>query len=283
MAIKVIASDLDGTLLDASGNIDRERFVKVLDELDRRGIRFVAATGNSMNRIEMIFDGFTDRISYVAENGAYVLDQNEVIAHKMIAHSDSLAFLDYFRDKWEDYRITVTYEDAIYMVSDQFGVDAFSRIAPEQMALFQSRIRKIDDFAQLPESTIMKLGMILPEAECDAIMTDFNHHFSGNLIATTSGYGAVDIMPKGIHKAWGLEQLLSRWGVAASEVMAFGDGGNDYEMLQLAQYSYAMDNAPDFVKAAAKHVAPNHDEHGVLTIIEQFLKGEIHDDGGEVI
>ncbi|VMQ96305.1 haloacid dehalogenase [Streptococcus pneumoniae] len=272
MSIRVIATDLDGTFLDAKGRFDKERFTTVLDELDARGIRFVAATGNGMRRINMIFDGFLDRISYVAENGSYVLDQGKVLVHQSLDREDVAEFLEFFKDKWEDYHITVAYEDVTYTVSDHFGVDSFTSIAPEQMALFQAMLRKIDSFSDLPDGKIMKLGMILPVDECDSIMAEFNTTFSGNLIAVTSGYGAVDIMPRDIHKAWGLMQLLERWGVAPNEVMAFGDGGNDLEMLELVEYSYAMDNAPDRVKEVAKFVAPDHDQSGVLEVIEGYLR-----------
>ena len=76
-------------------------------------------------------------------------------------------------------------------------------------------------------------------------------------------------MQKGIHKAWGLEQLMQKWEIQEQEIMAFGDSENDIEMLQLAGISYAMENADPKTKAVANHLAPAN------TVLENYLsKGE---------
>lgn len=116
--------------------------------------------------------------------------------------------------------------------------------------------------------------MMLPIEICDAVIADFNENFPGDLTAVTSGFGAVDVIQTGIHKAWGLQLLLDKYGISPDEVMAFGDGGNDIELLQLAKYSYAMENAPQSVKDAAEFVAPHHSEDGVLQVLETFLVQE---------
>ena len=54
--------------------------------------------------------------------------------------------------------------------------------------------------------------------------------------------GAIDLLPRGIHKGWGLRSLMERWKIDADQIMAFGDSENDLEMLELAGYSFAMEN-----------------------------------------
>ncbi|HBP96280.1 MAG TPA: HAD family hydrolase, partial [Pantoea agglomerans] len=76
------------------------------------------------------------------------------------------------------------------------------------------------------------------------------------------------------HKAHGLDLLAQRWGIAHDQVLAFGDGGNDLEMLRQSGFSFAMDNAPQRVKQAARYAAPSNNEQGVLQVIEQMLAGE---------
>ncbi|WP_256866681.1 HAD hydrolase family protein, partial [Streptococcus pluranimalium] len=72
MTIKMIASDMDGTFLNDKGTYDRQRFESILDRLDDRGIRFVVATGNNMDRINIMFKGLLDRLDFVVENGAHL-------------------------------------------------------------------------------------------------------------------------------------------------------------------------------------------------------------------
>ena len=98
-----------------------------------------------------------------------------------------------------------------------------------------------------------------------------NRDFEGTLNAVTSGYGAIDILQKGIHKAWGLKQLMQKWKIQEQDIMAFGDSENDIEMLQLAGISYAMENADPRVKTVADHLAPANTEAGVLKILENYL------------
>jgi FMN hydrolase / 5-amino-6-(5-phospho-D-ribitylamino)uracil phosphatase len=89
--------------------------------------------------------------------------------------------------------------------------------------------------------------------------------------AVTSGHGSIDLIVKGCHKAFGLKLLADKYGISADEMIVFGDGGNDIEMLRMAKYSYAMDNAPQKVKDSAKFLAPSNEDQGVLTILEQYL------------
>ena len=88
----------------------------------------------------------------------------------------------------------------------------------------------------------------------------------------TSGYGAIDIIQEGLHKAWGLRQLMDRWQIKSKEIMAFGDSENDLEMLELADFSYAMENGDEKIKRIASRLAPANSEAGVLQVIEQYLE-----------
>ena len=65
---------------------------------------------------------------------------------------------------------------------------------------------------------------------------------------------------------------MERWKIEADQIMAFGDSENDLEMLELAGYSFAMENGEEKVKRMAKYIAPSNDEAGVLQVLEQYLK-----------
>lgn len=269
--IKVIATDMDGTFLDSKGHYDRERFERVLVDLEERGIQFVVASGNNMGRLTLMFEGFLDRISFVADNGAHVIDRGQELVRHTMPRDLVQRFLAYIGDKQAAYRVSISTAEAFYLLEETDFPATFAGIEEEQLALFLSRIKRLKSFDDLPDEPILKMGMLLPEEDCEAILADFNANFPGNLTATTSGYGSVDVIETGLHKAWGLKHLLDKWGVAPHEVMAFGDGGNDIELLQLAGQSYAMANAPEAVKVVARYEAPHHDQAGVLAVLDQFI------------
>lgn len=270
MTLKMIASDMDGTFLDEKGSYDRERFLKILDQLDERGIEFVVASGNNMERLSLIFKGLTDRMSFVAENGAHVVVEGKTVKRHKIHTSDVQLFLDYFKDDLGTFAVIISGQYNSYMQKNAV-LPKMMAIEPEQIEQFFSKIKQIEDLQSIISEDILKISMMVPLDQCDDIIEKFNKEFKGDLTAVTSGFGSVDIIQTGIHKAWGLSLLMDKYQVVPEQLMTFGDGGNDIEMLQLASYSYAMDNAPQVVKQAAKHVAPSHKHNGVLEMIEKYL------------
>lgn len=272
--IKLIATDMDGTFLDGQGSFDRERFSRVLEKLEEKQIPFVIASGNGMGRLLQLCQGFEDRLIFVADNGAHVYQNGRTMIRRAIQQEEVEAILNFFRGHWADVCLMLSTEKIIYM-QDGAG-EPFEGtnlpIEPIQMAAFQSRISYIDDLSAYPISEpIYKVGLWVPEARVESITEGFNQAFKGQLVAVTSGYGSIDILPQGIHKAWGLEQVLNRLDIEPEQVMAFGDSDNDIEMLNYVGYSYAMENATDKVKAVAKYLAPSHLEAGVLQVIEEHI------------
>ena len=119
------------------------------------------------------------------------------------------------------------------------------------------------------------MSLVVGEERSDSVLGEINQIFNGHVQAVSSGYGCIDILQSGIHKAWGLQELLKRWGIKAEEIMAFGDSENDVEMLQLAGIAYAMENADDKAKAVATDFAPSNSQAGVYQVLEDWLeKGE---------
>ncbi|MCT7423343.1 HAD hydrolase family protein, partial [Escherichia coli] len=86
------------------------------------------------------------------------------------------------------------------------------------------------------------------------------------MVPVTTGHGSIDLIIPGVHKANGLRILQQRWGVDDSEVVAFGDSGNDVEMLRQSGFSFAMANARPLIKAAGRFEGPHNNEEGVLDV-----------------
>ncbi|MGQ7462399.1 Cof-type HAD-IIB family hydrolase [Streptococcus suis] len=274
MTVRLIATDMDGTFLDGRGSFDRERFSRVLEKLEEKQIPFVIASGNGMGRLLQLCQGFEDRLIFVADNGAHVYQNGKTIIRRTIQQEETKAILEFFKGRWADVCLMLSNEENIYMQVGSgmpfAGTDL--PIEPAQMAAFQSRVTYLDDLSAYPISEpIYKVGLWVPEARVDKITEEFNQAFQGQLVAVTSGYGSVDILPQGIHKAWGLEQVLTCLDIEPNQVMAFGDSDNDIELLSYVGASYAMENATDKVKAVAKYQAPSHLEAGVLQVLEELV------------
>ena len=271
MTIKLIATDMDGTFLDEKGTYDRLRFDRLLKEMQARGIHFVAASGNNMTRLNRIFEGFEKEVTFVAENGARLVEKGETLIHQTMPRSELNALLAYFSDKLVDYRAVVSGLNNSYRLKESSFHYRPGLIEPKEFEVFISHILPVDDFSQIPaHEPISKLTMMIPE-DHGRIAADFNQNYPGNLVAVGSGYGAIDFIQKGIHKAWGLCQLMDRYGLKADQVMTFGDGGNDIEMLELTPHSFAVANASGPVQAAARHLIGHHRDGAVMANLEEWL------------
>ncbi|MDW8750100.1 Cof-type HAD-IIB family hydrolase [Streptococcus suis] len=272
--IKLIATDMDGTFLDGQGSFDRERFSRILDQLEQKKIPFVIASGNGIGRLLQLCQGFEHRLIFVADNGAHVYHQGKTLIRRSIQQEETKAILEFFQGRWADVCLMLSNEENIYMQAGAgvpfAGTDL--PIEPAQMTAFQNRVTYLDDLSTYPVSeSIHKVGLWVPEARVESITAAFNQAFHGQLVAVTSGYGSVDILPQGIHKAWGLEQVLTNLAITPDQVIAFGDSDNDIELLSYVGTSYAMENATDKVKAVAKYMAPSHLEAGVLQVLEELF------------
>ncbi|NQJ69132.1 HAD family hydrolase [Streptococcus suis] len=265
---------MDGTFLDGQGSFDRERFSRVLDKLEEKKIPFVIASGNGIGRLLQLCQGFEHRLIFVADNGAHIYHQGKTLIRRSIQQDEIKAILEFFQGRWADVCLMLSNEENIYMQAGA-GVPFEGTDLPiesAQMAAFQNRVTYLDDLSAYPVSeSIYKVGLWVPEARVESITEEFNQAFQGQLVAVTSGYGSVDILPQGIHKAWGLEQVLQDLAIQPDQVMAFGDSDNDIELLSCVGASYAMENATDKVKAVAKYMAPSHLEAGVLQVLEELF------------
>ncbi|MBM7317098.1 HAD family hydrolase [Streptococcus suis] len=271
---------MDGTFLDGEGSFDRQRFAAILAQLAERKIPFVIASGNGIERLRQLCEGFEEDLIFVADNGAYIYQGGETRLRRGLTQQELGMVLSYFKGLWATICLMLANDHHIYM---QEGAGVLFEgtglpIKPEQMKAFQDRVVQLEDLAAYPtDQPIFKAGFWVPEEQVDELVGGFNRQYAGQLMAVTSGYGSVDILPAGIHKAWGLEQVLQDLGIQAEQVMAFGDSDNDLELLAYAGHSYAMENATDKVKAVAKYRAPSHLEAGVMQVLENWLsetKGE---------
>lgn len=99
----------------------------------------------------------------------------------------------------------------------------------------------------------------------------FKKELEGLLVPTSSGHGSIDLIVPGYHKASGLKSLVERWGITSEQCAAFGDSGNNLEMLEYCGVSYAMENAPDNVKAVADFICPSNNDDGVLVALDELF------------
>lgn len=274
MTVKMIATDMDGTLLDGQGQLDLPRLTTILDELDKRNIRFVVATGNEIPRMRLLLGDLVERMTLVVANGARIFEKNQLCMSSFWEAGLIRDALAYFSGRERELQLVVTSERGGF-VQEGTEFPLIEKVMTKEMAqLFHKRMNFVSSLQDYSFDKVLKMSMMVEEAVAAEHARLINQHFAGRLSAVASGYGAIDILQDGMHKAWGLQQLMAKWQIQSSEIMAFGDSENDIEMLELAGISYAMKNGDERVKEVADYLASANTEAGVLQVLEQYLEEE---------
>jgi HAD-superfamily hydrolase, subfamily IIB len=266
MSIKLIAVDMDGTFLSDAKNYNRQRFLALYQQMKQKDIRFVVASGNQYYQLISFFPEIVDEIAFVAENGGWVVDAGEDIFNCSIPK-------DHFQEVVRFLQAHTELEIIACGKQSAYTLKSYNDALKDVAARYYHRLELVDCFDNI-EDTFLKFGLNVPDEQIPQMQALLHRELGDMLTAVTTGHGSIDLIIPGVHKANGLRLLQKRWNIDDSEVLAFGDSGNDIEMLRQSGFGFAMANASDAVKAVANYRAPHNNDEGVLTVIEQALNGE---------
>lgn len=262
--IKLVAVDIDGTFVRSDYTYDVPRFQSLLSRMNDAGCNFVVASGNQYYQLRDLFPGHEEELSFVAENGAFVKDHKELVFAADMPKETVDLVIDVCRE-YPDILNVLCGVNSAYCQRGTVSEEFF-----ELTKIYYHHLEWVDDFKEVKDQ-ILKFAPTVPEEQTYFYYDMFRKRLSGKVEPTTSGHGSIDLIMPGCHKASGLKRLVERWGISPDECAAFGDGGNDIEMLRYCGHSYAMANAPQNVKDAAGRVCPSNEEDGVLVTLETLF------------
>ena len=262
--IKMVAVDIDGTFVRSDYTYDIPRFKHVLSRMKNAGCNFVVASGNQYYQLRDLFPGYYDELSFVAENGALVKDRRELVFTANMP-KETVDFVISVCREYPEILTVLCGVDSAYCQRGAVSQEFF-----ELTNTYYHRLEWVDDLKEVKDQ-ILKFAPTVPEEKTYDYYNIFRKRLNGKVEPTTSGHGSIDLIVPGCHKASGLKRLAKRWGISPEQCAAFGDGGNDIEMLNYCGHSYAMENAPENVKKAAKYVCPSNEEDGVLATLEKIF------------
>ena len=263
--IKLVAVDIDGTFVRSDYTYDIPRFRRILSRMKDAGCHFVVASGNQYYQLRDLFPGYYDDLSFVAENGAFVKDRKELVFTADIPKETAGLVIDVCREYPEIKNVLCGLSSA-YCEKGTVNQEFF-----DLTSIYYHRLQWTDDFKKVDDQ-ILKFAPSVPDEKTYFYYNILRERLKGKVEPVTSGHGSIDLILPGCHKASGLQRLARRWGISPAQCAAFGDGGNDIEMLRYCGHSYAMENAPEDVKKAAKNVCPSNEEDGVLVTLEKLFR-----------
>ncbi|HJB14579.1 MAG TPA: Cof-type HAD-IIB family hydrolase [Candidatus Blautia excrementipullorum] len=208
----------------------------------------------------------SDEIRMVAVDidGTFVKDHKELIFAADMPRETVNLVIDICR-KYPEIRNVLCGVESAYCQRGTVSQEFF-----DLTRIYYHRLKWVDDLKEVKDQ-ILKFAPTVPAEKTYDYYDMFLEELKGKAEPTTSGHGSIDLIMPGCHKASGLKRLVQRWRISPEQCAAFGDGGNDIEMLQYCRHSYAMANAPRNVKEASRYVCPSNEEDGVLATLEQLF------------
>lgn len=267
---RLIATDLDGTFLDNAGRYDAHRFEAQLAVMAQRQVHFVVATGDPLDHAQGLFAPLKNRaaITYVVEDGALITTATGQVL-RCAAIPTTL---------WQ---AATTWISQTPVMADCFVIACGWKKAYTQLPADSERFKEsqafypslthVDQLTTVADG-ILKLDLTWLKTDIAPQVAAFNQRFVGNLRATSSGLGGMNVTLPGVNKAAALQYLGDTWQIGSAQMAAFGDSGNDAAMLELVGQGFAVANAaPEVLRASRQQTPDTNDEGAVLNQIARWL------------
>ncbi len=263
MGIKLIACDVDGTLLG------RDLVLSVatrdaVGEASRRGVKFCIATGRMYRSALPFARALGLSTPMIAYNGALMKDTatGEVYSENPLDLGLAREIMGLCRDN--SWYMQKYVDDNLYVKEINDFARAYSA---------QTGVEVLEEGSSFFDLTVAPYKMLLIAAPIDAavIREELAMYFGDRLSITSSNPRFVELVQPGVNKGRALAELVRKFSLEREEVMAIGDAHNDLEMIAYAGTGVAMGNAPPDVQATADFVSASTEEDGVALALRKFV------------
>ena len=259
--IKLITTDMDGTLLDENGNLPKN-FFPTIEKLNEKNIKFVIASGRPYSTLYENFKPISDELYFICDNGAYIVEPGKdpiiTCINKKIVNDILKACEDI--------------PDIILLVC---GIKhTYHKECPKEFAddirKYYLSCKTVDSFQDINDD-IFKISIFDARGSKENSYNIINSMFGDICKVVVSAHNWIDINNIEVNKGNALIKLQKDCNISYDETMVFGDFYNDIEMLQSAHYSFVMENANEDMRQYGNFVAKSNTENGVINAIEEYV------------
>ena len=261
--IRMIVTDLDGTLL-AGGNNIPEKNIEALRRAMELGAQVVLCSGRMIEATIPIAEAVEANAPMVLFNGAMVYDRE---ADRILSGH------------------TIPKETAVQVLKEIEAMNAYVQAFPGRGYFYEAETEwtryysgkisvqgqavgmKLSDWLK---TDVYKLLVIGPAAELDAMQEKLTPMFP-DVCFVKSCDRHLEIVANGVDKATGLRELTAISGIGPDEMLGFGDEANDLPLLHYVGHAHVMENAPENVRREIRRMAPKNTEAGLAKIVNQYI------------
>ncbi|MGT2799379.1 sugar-phosphatase [Streptococcus marmotae] len=267
MSIKLVAIDIDGTLLNSQHEITPEVY-QAIQDAKKAGVKIVIATGRPISGVKRILTELN-----LLDEGDYVITFNGGLVQETATGKDvfkeGLSYADYLELEYLARTLKLpmhaSTKEAIFTANRNIG----------KYTLYESQLVDAPVFYRTPEEMadkdIIKV-MLVDEAEkLDAAIPQIPTAITQRFTVAKSAPFYLEVTPKTVNKGEAIQQLSTLLGISIEQTMAIGDQENDRSMLEAAGVAVVMENGSPELKKIATHITKSNDESGVAHAIREWV------------
>lgn len=263
MAIKLVAVDMDDTLLDGTLQVS-PRTCEAIHKAQEQGVIVTIATGRMFVSALPFAQQLNIQAPLITYNGGmvrYPVSQ-EMVFHKTIEADVAGNVVALFRQ--HGWYLQSYMNDALYVVERCEKARSYERLADIKAVAVGNEF-----YSMKHEPT--KMLTIAEPHEIQEIQRVINREFPGEIFTATSKSNYLELTHPSVNKGSALAILAERLNISREEIMAIGDSNNDYPMIEYAGFGVAMGNASERVKGIAQAITAHNNAHGVAEAIEKYI------------
>lgn len=244
---KIIASDIDGTLLPYYQEFVDPRTFEIIKKLETKGVLFVPASGRTIHSLKDLFHPLKEQMSFLSENGGVVWHEGEEIVETPIPR-------DLLKEILETIYNAPNQEAYINSPTRGYVVANDKEYGKEINKIFGEFSQMVDSLDEINDTPV-KITAMFRNDDTQKYFQDYLEKFGDRINVMMAGPNVIDF---GVaNKGYGLKILAEYYGLTPEDIYAFGDNYNDLSMLEYAGESYMMDTDDPIRLKAAKHVCTN--------------------------
>lgn len=264
--IKLIISDMDGTLLNKHDEIDPE-FWEIEKRLSKDGVIFSIASGRPYYNLVKKFDQIKDNLLFICENGGFAMYKGQ----ELFSNPMDVKDVDEIAKVCRDIKGIIPLfcgKKSAYVEKERFLSNTIE--AQKEIRKYYNNLELIEDIKDVDDEFV-KIAI------CDPLGAEKNSYpilekYKDRFQVVLSGAVWIDFSKLGTNKGMAIEKIQEKLGISQEETMAFGDYLNDYEMMKYAKYSYAMKNAhPDLIAISNFITKDDNNNNGVTNTIKEIF------------
>lgn len=241
--LKLIACDLDGTLLLNGAQSLRDHTCELIHELRKKGILFFAASGRQYTNLKRLFWPLDEEIGYLCENGCISFYQGEQLYKENMEYSLGQELIRAIQEtKGAEVLVSGVMESYVQPKNMDFYYH-MRDVVKNDVTIVPDILKTEEEYMKI---SVYEEGGVTDERYWKEI-------FRRRCTVVTGGNEWLDMMPLKVNKGSALLKILGQLGIGTEECMAIGDNDNDLEMLQLAGYPVAVKSGKKEIRSVAKY------------------------------